>query len=87
MIHKRQNISQIIKNNNGDKEDCNDKINNTQHGKPVDNLEKLHFSSETEIDASEECETKTSSKNDVQDDDRVNFEKTTLNILQNWILN
>ena len=52
----------------GYEEYSDDNINETTHGKPVDNLAKMHFNSETEIDSSAGSETDNSSKHEARDD-------------------
>ena len=50
---RRKVEHQLDKNNkNGDEEDYNYKLNNTRHGKSVDNLAGLYINSDTENDTS-----------------------------------
>ena len=68
--------------NIGDKKNYNYKLKKTRHDKPVDNLAKLYFNSDTETEKSKEGETKTSIKHDVQDDEMISFDKTKVKLLQ-----
>ena len=67
----------------GYEEESEDRINETLHGKPADNLVHLHFSYENDTDAYVGLDKNTNKKHKVRDNEMVTFDKTTVKLLQN----